>query len=62
MSSEIEEEQDSNGADAAHIISPTNDHSVTLGDDEIRHLNDAVCSLPSHAVKDLHSAGVRTLI
>ncbi|KAJ6399683.1 hypothetical protein OIU77_020271 [Salix suchowensis] len=58
MSSEIEEAQDSNGTDAAQIISRTNDHSVTLGDDEIRHLNDAVCSLPSHAVKDLHSAGV----
>ncbi|KAJ6921000.1 hypothetical protein NC651_014546 [Populus alba x Populus x berolinensis] len=58
MSSETEAAQFSNGTDAAQVISPNDDHRVTPGDDEIRHLNDAVRSLPSHAVKDLLSAGV----
>lgn len=58
MSSETEAAQFSNGTDAVQVISPNDDHRVTPGDDERRHLNDAVRSLPSHAVKDLLSAGV----
>lgn len=62
MSSETEAAQFSNGTDAVQVISPNDDHRVTPGDDERRHLNDAVRSLPSHAVKDLLSAGVSTFI
>ncbi|CAK7346075.1 unnamed protein product [Dovyalis caffra] len=58
MSNETEAAQVRNGTDEAQVVSPADDHRVVSGDGEVPCLSDAVRSLPSHAVKDLLSAGV----
>ncbi|KDP36851.1 hypothetical protein JCGZ_08142 [Jatropha curcas] len=50
----------SSESEAAHAISPVADSNTTTGDDDMQLLNEAVRSLPSHAVKDLLSIGVCT--
>ncbi|XP_002510624.2 tRNA pseudouridine synthase Pus10 isoform X2 [Ricinus communis] len=58
MSSETEAPLDSTLDAAAPVFSPTANAKFSIGDEDMRLFNEAVRSLPSHAVKDLLRNGI----
>lgn len=63
MHHETEDAHASNGHEAvAKVGSAAEDRRMIAGEDDMRILNDAVSKVSPHAVKDLLSLGVRSLI